>query len=92
MVGARALAVFKFSLGNSGAEGDIPKSWCLGLVGLTALEVAQESKLAHPLGISINCLVGLAPVNGKPHATPEFFEYDFILHRQLLTKFNEVFT
>ena len=90
VVRAGALAVFQLCLGDSGLEGDIPQGRCLGLVRLAAREIAQESQLAHALGIGINGLVGLRPVDRQAHATPQFLEDDLVLDRELLAQFDEV--
>ena len=63
VVVAVALAVLELGLGHRGAEGDVPEGRRLGLVGLTATEVAQERPLRRSPGGGVDGLVGVRPVD-----------------------------
>ena len=90
VVGGRLLFVLEFGLSDRGAEGDVPEGGCLSLVGLPALDVAQESALGGALGVITNGAVGLSPVDGEAEHAPDIFELFLILDGQALAEFDEV--
>ena len=63
MIEARVFAALKLSLSNRGLEGHVPQARSLSLVGLAALEIAQERSLGNLAGTSADGLVVLSPVN-----------------------------
>ena len=90
VVGAGALAVLELGLRDGGLEGDVPQGRCLGLIGLASVEIAQERKLAHALGVHSDRLIRLRPVNRQAHAPPEVLEDDLVLQGELLAELDEV--
>ena len=85
-----AFAVLKFSLSDGGAERHVPQGGRLGLVRLSASKIAQEGQLACALGVAVDGLVGLCPVDAQAHPTPQFLERLLVLNGQALAQRNEV--
>ena len=85
-----AFAVLKFSLSDGGAERHVPQGGRLGLVGLPASKIAEECQLACALGIAVDGLVRLRPVDAQAHPTPQFLERLLVLNGQALAQRNEV--
>ncbi|CAB4858439.1 unannotated protein [freshwater metagenome] len=90
MVRARSLPVLELGLRDGGLEGDVPQGRRLRLVGLAAREVAQERELAHALGVLVDRLVRLRPVDRQAHAAPEILEDHLVLDRESLAQLDEV--
>jgi hypothetical protein len=63
MIGAGLITIFKFSLSYCGSKGHVPKRWCHGLIGFTALKISQERKLRTNNRFIANSSVGLCPIN-----------------------------
>ena len=63
VVGARAVTLFEFGLGDGRVEGGVPQGGCLHLVGLAAGQVAQEGPLGGPLAPLIDGGVAQGPVH-----------------------------
>ena len=85
-----AFAVLEFGLSDSGAERHVPQGRCLCLVRLTASEIAQERQLARALGVAVDGLVRLRPVDAQAHPTPQFLERLLVLDGQALAQRDEV--
>ena len=90
VVGGGHLLVFELGLGNGGAEGDVPQRRCVGLVGLTAGEVAQECTLSHPLRVIADGAVALVPVDAQTERPPDVLELLLVFRRELLAQLDEV--
>ena len=63
MVETRVLARFELGLGHGGLERHVPQARRLLLVGLAALQVAQERLLRHAPRMLADGVVGLRPVD-----------------------------
>ena len=85
-----AFAVLEFGLSDGGAERHVPQGRRLGLVRLTTSKIAQEGQLACALGVAVDGLVGLCPVDAQAHPTPQFLERLLVLNGQALAERDEV--
>ena len=92
VVEARVFAALKLSLGNRGLESHVPQARSLSLIGLAALEIAQERSLGNLAGASTDGLVVLSPVNRQAQVAPQIFEVLLVLDGQALAQLHEITT
>ena len=92
MVEARVFAALKLGLSNRSLEGHVPQARSLGLVGLAALEIAQECSLSNLAGTCTNGLVVLSPVNRQAQVAPQILEVLLIFNGQALAQFHKITT
>ena len=92
VVEARVFAALKLGLSNCGLEGHVPQTRSLSLVGLAALEIAQECSLGNLAGTSTDGLVVLSPVNRQAQVAPQIFEVLLIFNGQALAQLHEITT
>ena len=90
MVGAGVFAGLELRLGDGRLEGHIPQTGGLGLIGLAALEIAQEPGLGDLLGLRPDRLIVLAPVHRQAEVAPEGFELRLVLLGQLPAQLDEI--
>ncbi len=86
----RLLPVFELGLRDRGAEVDVPQGGRHGLIGLPALEVAQERVLAGAHGVVGDRAVGLGPVDAQTERAPEGLEVLLVFDGELLAELDEV--
>jgi hypothetical protein len=91
-VGARLLLVLELRLGDRRAEGDVPEGRRHGLVGLAAVQVAQERELARRDRLVADGAVALRPVHGEAERTPDGLELLLVLDGEALAQLDEVAT
>ena len=92
MVEARVFAALKLSLSNRSLEGNVPQARRLSLVGLAALEIAQEGSLGNLAGTSTDGLVVLSPVNRQAQVAPQVLEVLLIFDGQALAQLHKITT
>ena len=92
VVEARVFAALKLSLSNRGLEGHVPQAGSLSLVGLAALEIAQERSLGNLAGTGTDGLVVLSPVNRQTQVTPQVLEVLLVFDGQALAQLHEITT
>ena len=85
-----ALAVLELGLRDGRLEVDVPQRRRLELVGLTALEQAEERALGDPLGARPDRRVGHRPVDRQPERAPELLERLLVARRQAQAELDEV--
>ena len=90
VVGARHFFVFKLRLGHGCAERNVPQGGRHGLVGLAALDVANERQLRRANRIAVNGAVRLVPVHRQPECAPQCLKLLFVFDGQLLAQLDEV--
>ena len=90
VVGAVVLARLQFGLRNRGLERDVPQARGGGLVGLAALNVAQERGLRNLLRLGSDGLISLLPIHGKAQVAPQRLELFFVFRGQLPAQLNKV--
>jgi hypothetical protein len=90
VVRAGALAVLELGLRDGGAIRDVPQRRGLRLVRLAAGKVAQEPELADALGVGVDRLVRLRPVDREADASPHRLEDRLVLDGQLQAQLDEV--
>ncbi len=90
MVVAGLLAVFELGLRDGGAERDIPQRRRLRLVGLAALDVADERELRREERLVGDRAVRLRPVDREAQLTEEGFELLLVFGGQTLAQLDEV--
>ena len=92
VVEARVFAALKLGLSNCGLEGHVPQARSLSLVGLAALEIAQECSLSNLAGTCTDGLVVLSPVNRQTQVAPQILEVLLIFNGQALAQLHEITT
>ena len=92
VIEARVLAALQLSLGDRRLEGDVPQARGLGLVGLTARQVAQERGLGDLARTRADRLVVLLPVHAQAQVAPQRLELSLVLLGEALAQLHEVLT
>jgi hypothetical protein len=90
VVGARALPVLQFGLGDRGAERDVPEGRRLLGVGLSSGEVVQEHPLCGGAGGFGDRPVDVRPVDRQTDPAPELLELRLVLGGQPHAQLHEV--
>ncbi len=90
VVGAGLLPVFELGLGDRRAERHVPEGRRHRLVGLTALDVAQEGELRGVERLGSDGAVGLRPVDRQAQGAPERLELLLVFDGEPLAELDEV--
>ena len=90
VVGAFAFAVFEFSLGDGGAEGDVPHGGGVLRVGLAAGELIKERPLGDFAGMIVDRPVGVLPVDRQADLAEKVFEDLFVFAGQFKAQLDEL--
>ena len=90
VVGAGVVARLELGLRHGGLERDVPEARRLALVGLAALEVAQEGLLRDGAGAVVDGAVGDVPVEAEAEAAEERLEGHLVLDGEDVAQLDEV--
>ncbi len=90
MIGARVVARLELSLGDGRLERDVPQPRCLLLVGLAALQVAQERLLRDGARALVDRAVLHVPVDADAEAAEECLEGLLVLDGEHVAQLDEV--
>ena len=90
VVGGRLVAVLELGLRDGGAEVDVPERRRHRLIGLAALEVAQEGELAGAHRLVRDRAVGLGPVDAQAELAQQRLEVLLVLDGERLAQLDEV--
>ena len=90
VVGAGVVARLELGLRDGGLERHVPEAGGLALVGLAALEVAQERLLRDGARALVDGAVGDVPVEAEAEATEERLEGHLVLDGEHVAQLDEV--
>ena len=90
VVRAGAFLVFQLSLGDRGAEGDVPHGGGLCHVGVACFQILQEGELGNLAGVCVDGAVGARPVHGQTQGGEEVLKDLLILNREFFAELDEV--